>query len=55
MTNPNNREDAYFIFKELHNPVYLFADLYALFAKVMELGIKDMFVFGESPDWKQLH
>jgi hypothetical protein len=50
-----SREDVYQVFKAMHDPQHLFADLYNLFCKVMELGIKDMFFQGNSPDWNKLH
>jgi len=40
------------MFLTLHDPKYLYADLFSLFSKIMELGIKDLFFEGESPDWK---
>lgn len=43
------------MFRTLHDPNYLLSDLYILFAKVMELGIKDLYHQGDSPDWKELY
>jgi hypothetical protein len=31
------------IFRELHNPSYLWADAYSLFERVMDLGIKELY------------
>ena len=36
-------EDAYAMFKALHDPNYLLSDVYVMFAKLMELGIKDLY------------
>ena len=41
--------DSYAVFRELHNPEYIFADAYLLFEKIMDLGVKDMYYVGEPP------
>lgn len=41
---PNGQgEDAYSVFKVIHDPVHLQDDLYNLFSRLMDLGIKDLF------------
>ena len=37
------------MFRELHNPEFIFADAYLMFEKIMELGVKDLYYVGEPP------
>jgi hypothetical protein len=41
--------DSYAVFRELHNPEFIFADAYLMFEKIMELGVKDLYYVGEPP------
>ena len=41
--------DSYAVFRELHNPEFIFADAFLMFEKIMELGVKDLYYVGEPP------
>ena len=41
--------DSYAVYRELHNPEFIFADAYLMFEKIMDLGVKDMYYVGDPP------
>jgi hypothetical protein len=48
-----NATEAQQVFRSIHDPKHLFADLFGIFAGLMKLGVKDFFNMGQATDVSQ--